>query len=263
MVLPGENTKLFVGAIIIIIITDREQQKSAASTEQSFQELTQSQLEGDCATAWLFSIGLDIRWWWWWCCVSIWSPPWAASAASSMCNIVHIFKHHKDHIRWAISGRRRATLLVTGARRCGLIRRERCSSSVFVSSSQLDCLLLSFFVLLLTSCFAFQGAECRAWVADAHMAREVTRWWGATNIMIISRTTSFYHHFILLNNHQRFPCDKLAMQRHCGRCLGNKSEGSVEQCWWGPLAQLLIKENQMYWYRKPRGMDRAGRSSSG
>ena len=42
-------------------------------------------------------------------------------------------------------------------------------------------LLLNFFVvllfvLLLTSCFAFQGAECRAWVADAHMAREVTRW---------------------------------------------------------------------------------------
>ena len=59
-----KHTKLFVGAIIIIIITGREQQKSAASTVQSFQELTQSQLEGDCATAWLFSIGLDIRWWW-------------------------------------------------------------------------------------------------------------------------------------------------------------------------------------------------------
>ena len=51
---------------------------------------------------------------------------------SSVCSIVnvqhcsyHIFKHHKDHIWWAISGRRRGTLLVTGARRCGLIRRER------------------------------------------------------------------------------------------------------------------------------------------
>ena len=115
-----KHKKLFVGAIIIIIITGREQQKSAASTVQSFQELTQSQLEGDCATAWLFSIGLDIRWWrWWWCCVSIWSPP-----TLQHCSY-HIFKHHKDHVWWAISGRRRGTLLVTGARRCGLIRRER------------------------------------------------------------------------------------------------------------------------------------------
>ena len=75
---------------------------------------------------------------------------------SSVCSIVnvqhcwyHIFKHHKHHVRWTISGRRRATLLVTGARRCGLIRRERYASSIY---------FIYFLFLLLNlvvSCFTF------------------------------------------------------------------------------------------------------------
>ena len=189
-----KHKKLFVGAIIIIIITGREQQKSAASTVQLCQELTQSQLEGDYATAWLFSIGLDIRWWRWWWSLSIWSPPWAACAASSMCNIVHIIFSSITRITSdeQYQGEGGGHCLLQGRGAVAWYGGRGGSSSVFVSSSQLDFLLFYFFVFLLTSCITFQGAECRAWVADAHMAREVTRWWGVTNIMTISKTTGFY-----------------------------------------------------------------------